>query len=74
MPCGVEADQRGVAHRVGRAQHQLITGPQRVGDRRGDVQAGGQRMALELAAHRRDGLPVDLGAAAQPRRVGRARW
>ena len=71
---GVQPDQRDVAHRVGRAEHQLVAGPQRVGDRGGDVQAGGQRVRVELAAHRVDRVPVDLGAAPQPGRVRARRW
>ena len=64
---GVESDQGNVAHRVGRAEHQLVTVTQPVGDGSGHVQSRGQRVRLELAAHRRDACRVS------PRRTGAAR-
>ena len=69
MPVGVQADQRRVAHRVGRAEHQLIARTDRVGHRGRDMQPGFQRMRLELVAHRVDRMLVDLGAALQPGRI-----
>ena len=69
MPWAFEPDQRRVAHRVGRAEHQLIARTDRVGHRGRDVHPGFQRMRLELVAHRVDGMPVHLGAALQPGRI-----
>ena len=69
-----EADQRRIADRVGRTEHQLVAGPQRVGHGGGDVQAGGQRVRRQLAADRGDRVPVHLRAAVQPRRVRVSRW
>ena len=66
---GVQPDQRRVAHRVGRAEHQLIARTDRVGHRGCDMQPGFQRMSLELVAHGVDGMSVDLGAALQPGRI-----
>ena len=71
-PGGVEPHQGDVADRVRRAQHQLVTRPHRVRHRRGDVQAGGQRMSGQLLAHRGDGMVVALLAATEPVRRRRA--
>ena len=63
----VQPDQRGVAHRVGRAEHQLVARPQRrrrPPPRRADPVVSG--CASSCVAHRLDGVPLHLGAAAQP--------
>jgi hypothetical protein len=68
----IQADQRRVAHRVGRPEHQLVARPQCVRDGGGDVQACRQRVDSQLAADGLVGVPVGLRAALQPGRVGRS--
>ena len=70
MPSVSRPTSADVADRVGRPQHQLVAGPQRVGHGGGNVQAGGQRVRRELVPDRcaaRAGSPPRNDAATPDR-------